>query len=309
MEAARAPRPEEDAAAHGPAAPWVVSSARCSAKVGRPTTSCRLAFVRPNWRPAWQTEVARLLRALVLPARKLPAGHRHCRRSPRKRPREGKRPSWRDLDLLQARLALAQLVGPAGGDGAFEALHAAAPGPADLEQVDDGRASEPDVRAQARGAEAASARHRAEDLAARAVLGNLQPQARADPRPVRLLADETQLDPAVPVAGIAVEGAPELVGGKGAADHREHVLVPVIVDVAERDRVALLQVPEAPGGRDVLKVATARVAEHLVRHDICDRRGTGAEKEVEPAVVVEVAEVRTHREQQPVEVRLARYIG
>ena len=99
----------------------------------------------------------------------------------------------------------------------------------------------------------------------------------------------------LPLAGVRVERAVGRVASEGAAHLLEDVLVAVVVDVAEGDRRG----PSA-GGRSCPAVVTswkrvpAVVAEHPVGHQRAEVGVAGAEVEVEPAVVVEVAEVEAH---------------
>ncbi len=65
--------------------------------------------------------------------------------------------------------------------------------------------------------------------------------------------------------------------------------------------MALLQVAEVAGRRHVLEVAAARVAEHPVGDERAHVGIAGAQVDVEPAVVVEVAEVETHAQHDPVQ--------
>src|SRR3954469_22242105 len=105
--------------------------------------------------------------------------------------------SWGKPDLLQARLAFARLVDAVRGDWTLEALHQAAAGPADLEEVHRCRGAKAQVRARAVRAEAAAAADGAVDLAAAAILGDVEAQEGPDRQAIGLLAREAQLDPAV----------------------------------------------------------------------------------------------------------------
>ena len=67
-----------------------------------------------------------------------------------------------------------------------------------------------------------------------------------------VFADEPDGDPVVAEARVLVEGVlEEAVAREGAAHLLEDVLVAVVVEVGERDGVALLEVAEAARGRDV----------------------------------------------------------
>src|SRR5258708_19385404 len=96
------------------------------------------------------------------------------------------------------------------------------------------------------------------------------------------------------MAGVLEEPTPEFIGGIGAADHLEDVLRAVVVDIAECHRVALLQMTESSRGGDVLKELSMGVPEHLVRHDVRERRGSRSDAEVEPSVFYLFASVPSH---------------
>ncbi len=76
----------------------------------------------------------------------------------------------------------------------------------------------------------------------------------------------------------------------------EKILVAVIIDISEGDSVTLLKMSETTGEGDIVESATEVVAEHDVGHHGLVPRLAGAEIDVQPAVVVEVAEVRAHRQ-------------
>ena len=99
----------------------------------------------------------------------------------------------------------------------------------------------------------------------------------------------------VAVPGVCKEHIGVHVPGIGPADHGVDVLIPVVVYIAEGDAVSLLQVSEAAGRGHVFKTLPAGIAEHSVGHQRSVIRVAGANVEVEPAVVVEVAEVAAHR--------------
>ncbi len=90
-----------------------------------------------------------------------------------------------------------------------------------------------------------------------------------------------------------------LVAGEGTPHVREDVLVAVVVEIGERDAVALLEMAGPGGGRDVDESSPLPIQEHAVGHQHAVRRGSGSQVEIEKAVVVEVAEVRPHRRDHP----------
>ena len=98
--------------------------------------------------------------------------------------------------------------------------------------------------------------------------------ARAVGEAVRAPALELQREEVVRVAGVLVERVEEVVALVEAAELVEDVLVAVVVEVGERDAVALLEVAEAARDRDVGEVAPADVAQHHVRHERVVGRAT-----------------------------------
>ena len=59
---------------------------------------------------------------------------------------------------------------------------------------------------------------------------------------------------------------------------------------------------ESARSRYVIELLSFMVTKHSMGDDICQRCGPSAEIKVEPAIVIQVAEIRTHRQQQFVEV-------
>ncbi len=109
--------------------------------------------------------------------------------------------------------------------------------------------------------------------------------------------------------GLLVEGALEGVAGLGAAHLFEDVFEAGAAEVGEGYAVALLQVAEVGCGGDVLEGAAFGVAEEAVREEGLVGGVAGAEIDVEPAVVVEVAEVGAHGEDGAVEVGCGGDVG
>ena len=80
----------------------------------------------------------------------------------------------------------------------------------------------------------------------------------------------------------------------GASDHGVDVLRSIVIQVTESDAMALVQLPEAAGGCHVLKTQAAIVSEHPAGDQCAQIRIARPQVEVEPAVVVEIAEVGAH---------------
>ena len=99
--------------------------------------------------------------------------------------------------------------------------------------------------------------------------------------------------PGIPEQQVLVD-----VAGECPAHDDIDVLITVVVEVAEGDAVAFLNVAEPAGGGDVLEEVPVGIAEHAVRYDGPVVGLTGSGIEVQKAVVVEVTEVRAHRQQR-----------
>src|SRR5207248_11168977 len=128
---------------------------------------------------------------------------------------------------------------------ALEDLCEPASWPSDFELLDDACLAQADVGTKARSAEAAAAADGSIDLARVALFVDADTNSRTQREAVRQRADQIELDPVVAVSRILEERRPEAVRGVCAANHLDHVLVAIVVDVAERDAVALLQVTES----------------------------------------------------------------
>jgi hypothetical protein len=105
----------------------------------------------------------------------------------------------------------------------------------------------------------------------------------------------------VRVAGVLEQAIPEGVVIVGAAHLHEHVLIAVVVEIPERDAVPFWRWTETGRLRDVLEASAGIVAERDVRPERREERIARAEVEILIAVVVEVAEVRAHREEHAVQ--------
>src|SRR2546430_359498 len=81
---------------------------------------------------------------------------------------------------------------------------------------------------------------------------------------------------------------------RAAHDHKD-VLVAVAIEIGERGAVSLLKMPEPALEGDLLEPSPFNAAEHSVGDDRTKIRVAGAEIEIEPAIVVDVAEIAAHR--------------
>ena len=66
---------------------------------------------------------------------------------------------------------------------------------------------------------------------------------------------------------------------------------------------------EATGGRYILKISAICVAKHTVRQQSIIGRFAGAEINIQPPIIVEIAEARSHCQDRPVEMHLPADIG
>src|SRR5262249_39041243 len=102
------------------------------------------------------------------------------------------------------------------------------------------RLAQPDLLPKRIGAKAAATSDNTVDRAFALVVLDHDLDPGADGHAIGLDAPQLELDPMIAVAGIGEELIAIVVPGVGAAHDRVDVLIPIVVDVAERDRVALL---------------------------------------------------------------------
>src|SRR5262249_4375132 len=130
-----------------------------------------------------------------------------------------------------------------------------------------------------------------------------------DPRPncaaIGLDAFELQSKPMIAESRVLVKDVEGSVSIINAAHALEYVLGPIIVQVAEGDAMALLQMPEAARACDVLENRSAGVPEHTVRRKECQLRVSRAHVKVQPAIIVQVPEIDPHTPHQFMHPRLS----
>src|SRR5438093_10338441 len=193
--------------------------------------------------------------------------------------------------------------------GVAEYLGLPGRGPAHFDRLDGRRATQPDLLLQAVAAEAPPGITSGIDVARAVGCRDAHLDARADRRAVRAPARKPERDPAVPVAGIPEQDRRRHVALEPPAHLLQDVLVAVVVGVAERNAVPLLEVADVGGDGDVLEHLPPGVAEQSVRDQCAERRLAVAEIDVGPAVVVEVTEVRAHRQCHAVEPYGVRHVA
>src|SRR5439155_12355226 len=163
-------------------------------------------------------------------------------------------------------------------------------GPGDLDGCDGGRRAQADFLTKRRAAKTPTGAHRPIDppFARRCLYGDFD--ARADGGAVGAYAFQFHFDPVIPVAGIFVKAAAIVVAGVSPTHFLKNVLVTVVVDVAEGNTVAFLQVAESPRRRDILEEEALGVAEHSIGNECTEAGIAGPQIHVQPSVVVQIPE-------------------
>ena len=75
---------------------------------------------------------------------------------------------------------------------------------------------------------------------------------------------EPELDPMIAVAWIGKEDVLIDIAGKGSANDRKNILVAIVVNIAKSHTVALLQMPKATRGGDILEEIAVGIAKHAI---------------------------------------------
>src|ERR1700683_5001326 len=133
---------------------------------------------------------------------------------------------------------------------------------------------------------------------------------RADRGTVAMDALQLTADPAVIVlTGVDIERIVKGITRIGAAGLDKDILVAVVVDIGESHTMAFLQVADTGGLGNVGEVTAFDVVEHPVGDERGEVGVAGAEIHIQPAVVVDIAEIRAHRVYGPVEAGGRRYVG
>src|SRR5579884_2829073 len=133
---------------------------------------------------------------------------------------------------------------------------------------------------------------------------NCQLDSRADGGAVGFYAHQFQADPIVAIARVLEETHDMGVAGSGSADDEDDVFVTTIIHVGKCDAVAFVPVAGAGGCGDIHEAFAAVVA----KQDATNQRSVGGiavtEKDVKEAVVIDVAEICTHRHEDFVQADL-----
>src|SRR5690349_12234333 len=109
-------------------------------------------------------------------------------------------------------------------------------------------------------------------------------------------------------SGVFVKGIKGCITVEDTAHALENLLCTVVIQVAERDAVSLLQMAEPAAGANLLKPLALRVPVHSVRGEECNVRRSGPDVKVEPAIVIEVAEIDPHSHRKPAYAHRLRHI-
>src|SRR5687768_16881373 len=198
---------------------------------------------------------------------------------------------------LHRRLTLGDPVGPVHLQSRMRVAAARRIGPADSELAHPDRPTQPDLEHEASGAERASGAHRSTDGSRPATgIHDLELHPRADGGAIGGASLEREPDPGIAApARILEQRAGEPVPGERPAQYHVDVLVAVAVEIREGGAVALPEMPEAPGQGDLLEPLSLYAPEHSIGDDGVEVGIPGADVEVQPAVVVEIAVVAPHR--------------
>src|SRR5690606_12147060 len=107
-------------------------------------------------------------------------------------------------------------------------------------------------------------------------------------------------DPLVVISGIFEKGILKIVAGICSSHFSVNILVTVIVKISETDTVAFLKMAEPSGCGNILKIFAIMVAEHTVWYQRGIIRRAGTEIKIQESVVVQIAEIATHRAERSV---------
>ena len=184
---------------------------------------------------------------------------------------------------------------------AFEALAGSGTRPLDLDCHNTRGVADPDLLSQWIRAEAGPGAERAMDGAGTGGRFEEDVDAGSDGGAIGANTFKVQPKPAVGGTGILEQAVVGVVAGEGATHDHVDILVAVVVEVGEGHAMALLQVAGAGGGADVLEMGAAVVSVHPVGDERGEVGVSGGEVEVEPSIVVEIAEVAAHGVADPVE--------
>jgi len=93
------------------------------------------------------------------------------------------------------------------------------------------------------------------------------------------------------------------VAGISATHVGVDVLVAIVVHVAERNTVSLLQVTEAAGSRHILKEGATGIPEHPVWQQRPQIRLARAQVTIQETIIIQVPKIRAHYQHYPVQLR------
>src|SRR5438105_13331136 len=95
----------------------------------------------------------------------------------------------------------------------------------------------------------------------------------------------------------------------GAAHVFVYVLIAVIIQIGKRNSMALLEIAEPAGGGDILKPFARVISKHAVGNNRLEVGIAGPKVEVQKSVIVEIPEIRAHREEDMIQAGLNRDIS
>ena len=111
---------------------------------------------------------------------------------------------------------------------------------------------------------------------------------------------EFERDPVVAMPRVQVQNIMVNITTDGAAHIFVDILVAVIIDIAKRNSVPLLQVAEPARARDVLESLAPIVAKHAVGDDCFEVGVASAKVKIKEPIVIEIAEVGAHSQEDMV---------
>ena len=188
-------------------------------------------------------------------------------------------------------------------------LHGPASRPLYGQALNASRLAETDFLLQAGPAKGTAVAHNPVNLPFPVIAPGFDDDSRTHAEPVRLDANQPQCHPVSVVAGVFKQHVTESIAGVKSAQLMEQVLVSVIVQVTERHSVTLLDVPEPATKSNIGKFPAFFVTVHGVRYLRLEGRFTGAEVEIQPAVIIDIAVVGSHRQVRSIETqRLTRLL-
>ena len=158
--------------------------------------------------------------------------------------------------------------------------------PVDLHIGDHRCGSETDFLSQRIAAKSTSRVHVLPDGSGAAGVVQVHGDPGSDARAIAACPHEFQLDPVIGVSGIGEKRVPVVVPLVRSSQRGVDILKSVSSQIAKSDPMSFLQMTEAPGSGDILKMACAVIPKHAIWNQCGEFGIAGANVEVQPSVVV-----------------------